>query len=64
MSDSTNSDLSHAQIEHFIDHGYLKLTGAFDDELARLGRDQLWNAMAFRQMRRRLGSTRSSVSGS
>ncbi|QDL97054.1 phytanoyl-CoA dioxygenase [Rhodopseudomonas palustris] len=45
MSGLHHSDLSNAQIEHFIDHGYLKLAGAFDNELARLGRDQLWNAM-------------------
>ncbi|WP_316192088.1 MULTISPECIES: phytanoyl-CoA dioxygenase family protein [unclassified Bradyrhizobium] len=45
MSGSSASDLSHAQVEQFIEHGYLKLTGAFDGNLARLGRDQLWSAM-------------------
>lgn len=45
MSDASHSDLSQAQIEHFIEHGYLKLDGAFDGELARQGRDQLWNAL-------------------
>ena len=45
MSDASHSDLSLAQIEHFIERGYLKLNGAFDGELARQGRDQLWNAM-------------------
>ena len=45
MSEHSNFSLSHAQIEHFIDHGYIKLEGAFDGELARQGRDQLWQAM-------------------
>lgn len=45
MSDASHSDLSLAQIEHFIERGYLKLNGAFDGKLARQGRDQLWNAM-------------------
>lgn len=38
-------DLSQAQIHHFIDHGYLKLEAAFDTDLARQGRDELWAAM-------------------
>jgi hypothetical protein len=45
MSDASYSGLSKAQIENFIDHGYLKLEGAFDAELAREGRDHLWNAV-------------------
>lgn len=38
-------DLSQAQINHFIDHGYLKLEAAFDTDLARQGQDELWAAM-------------------
>lgn len=38
-------DLSQAQINHFIDHGYLKLKEAFDTDLARQGREELWAAM-------------------
>jgi len=45
MSEASQSGLSRAQIAHFIEHGYLKLEGAFDSELARQGRDQLWSAM-------------------
>ncbi len=45
MSAAPHSGLSHAQIEHFIEHGYLKLEGAFGNELACQGRDELWNAM-------------------
>lgn len=45
MSQASHSDLSQAQIEHFIEHGYVKLEGAFDGDLAAQGRDQLWSAM-------------------
>ncbi|HEV7345091.1 MAG TPA: phytanoyl-CoA dioxygenase family protein [Devosia sp.] len=45
MSDVSHFGLSQAQVDHFIDHGYLELTGAFDGELAREGRDYLWRAM-------------------
>ncbi len=45
MSETSHSGLSQAQIEHFIEHGYIKLEGAFDGDLARQGRDQLWSAM-------------------
>ncbi|GHA25033.1 phytanoyl-CoA dioxygenase [Devosia pacifica] len=45
MSEPRNSDLSEAQISHFIEHGYIKLDGAFDGDLAAKGRDQLWNAV-------------------
>lgn len=45
MSKTSQSGLSQAQITHFIEHGYVKLDGAFDGELASQGRDQLWNAM-------------------
>jgi hypothetical protein len=45
MSEVFHSGLSQAQIEHFIDHGYVKLEGAFDGDLARQGREQLWKAM-------------------
>lgn len=45
MSDSSHSGLSQAQIEHFIEHGFLKLADAFDGELARQGRDHLWSVM-------------------
>lgn len=40
------SGLSPAQIDHFIDRGYVRLDDAFGVELARQGRDQLWAAMA------------------
>ena len=40
-----SSDLSSDQINDFIEHGYLKLEQAFDAELARQGRDELWAAM-------------------
>jgi hypothetical protein len=45
MSETSHSGLSQAQITHFIEHGYLKLENAFDGDLARQGRDQLWSAM-------------------
>ncbi|MEO8758088.1 MAG: hypothetical protein ABI398_10115 [Devosia sp.] len=45
MSDSSHSGLSTAQIERFTDHGYLKLEDAFDADLARQGRGELWRAM-------------------
>lgn len=45
MSDASFSGLSQAQVEHFIEHGYLRLEGAFDGNLARQGREQLWSAM-------------------
>ncbi|WP_274630028.1 phytanoyl-CoA dioxygenase [Arvimicrobium flavum] len=45
MSEASHSGLSQAQIAHFIEHGYLKLQDAFDGELARQGRNQLWSAM-------------------
>ncbi|MFG1360309.1 phytanoyl-CoA dioxygenase family protein [Xanthobacter pseudotagetidis] len=37
-----SSGLSAAQIEHFIDQGYVRLDGAFDAALARQGREALW----------------------
>ncbi|MGV8855470.1 MAG: phytanoyl-CoA dioxygenase family protein [Devosia sp.] len=45
MSEASRSVLSQAQIAHFIEHGYVKLEGAFDGGLASQGRDQLWPAM-------------------
>ncbi|TYR34890.1 phytanoyl-CoA dioxygenase [Mesorhizobium microcysteis] len=45
MSEASHSGLSPAQIEQFIDQGYVKLKGAFDGDLAQQGRDQLWQAM-------------------
>jgi hypothetical protein len=45
MSEATHSGLSQAQVEHFIDHGYVELAGAFDGDLASQGRDLLWKAM-------------------
>jgi hypothetical protein len=45
MPNTGSSGLSHAQINDFIEHGYLKLEQAFDAELARQGRDELWAAM-------------------
>ena len=49
MSDVTQTGLSQAQVEHFIEHGYLKLEGAFDGELARQGRERLWALMGLSQ---------------
>jgi hypothetical protein len=37
--------LGDSQIQDFIDTGYLKLEDAFDPELARKGRDELWSKM-------------------
>ncbi|WP_274424359.1 phytanoyl-CoA dioxygenase family protein [Chelativorans sp. YIM 93263] len=45
MSEASHSGLSLAQTAHFIEHGYIKLEGAFGGDLARQGRDQLWSAM-------------------
>ena len=45
MSEVSHSGLSQAQIAHFIEHGYIKLDGAFGGDLAAQGRDQLWGAM-------------------
>jgi hypothetical protein len=45
MSDALFPSLSTAQIDYFIEHGYLKLKGAFDPGLASRGRDELWHAM-------------------
>lgn len=41
----SSSGLSHAQVADFIEHGYLKLPGAFEADLARRGRNELWAAM-------------------
>ena len=49
MSDVTQTGLSQAQVEHFIEHGYLKLEDAFDGELARQGRERLWALMGLSQ---------------
>lgn len=45
MPNVTQPGLAHAQVEHFIEHGYIKLEEAFSGELARRGRDELWAAM-------------------
>ncbi len=45
MPTSGSPGLSDAQIAGFIEHGYLKLEGAFDADLARRGREELWAAM-------------------
>lgn len=45
MSEASRSGLNPTQIAHFIEHGYLQLQDAFDSELARQGRDQLWSAI-------------------
>ncbi|WP_335645675.1 hypothetical protein [Microvirga ossetica] len=45
MPNTSSSGLSNARINDFIEHGYLKLEQAFDAELARQGRDELWAAM-------------------
>jgi hypothetical protein len=46
MSESSRLGLSQAQIAHFIEHGYIKLEGAFDSGLAARGRAELWQAMS------------------
>lgn len=45
MSETSRSGLSQAQIAHFIEHGYIKLDGAFGGDIAAQGRDLLWLAM-------------------
>lgn len=45
MTDAPHSGLSTAQIDHFIEHGYLRLDAAFDADLAQAGRNALWRAM-------------------
>lgn len=46
MSNTDSYGPSDPQVERFIDHGYLKLEGAFDRDLARRARDELWSALA------------------
>jgi hypothetical protein len=45
MPTSTATGLSVAQVEHFIDNGFVRLDEAFDTDLARQCRDLLWSAM-------------------
>lgn len=45
MPNIGSTDLSQAQIDDFIDNGYLRLENAFDGELARKGCDELWTAI-------------------
>ncbi len=45
MSDVSQSMLGKAQIDDFIDQGYLKLEHAFGPELARAGQRELWQAI-------------------
>ena len=45
MPTTTPESLSEAQVDHFIEQGFLRLDGAFGPELARQGRDELWSAM-------------------
>ncbi|WP_370142113.1 phytanoyl-CoA dioxygenase [Bradyrhizobium elkanii] len=45
MPTGNHSGLSGAQIDHFINQGYLKLEDAFDAELAHQGQAELWTAM-------------------
>lgn len=44
--------LSEAQVEHFIDRGYVKLDGAFPRERALAAQDFLWGKLAERGVRR------------
>ena len=44
MSTTAPDGLSHAQVEQFIEQGFLRLDGAFSRELARRGREELWAA--------------------
>jgi hypothetical protein len=45
MSDAVSDGLSPAQIEHFIELGYVRVDHAFDPKLAQRGRDELWNTI-------------------
>jgi hypothetical protein len=45
MSDAVSSGLSAAQIDHFIDHGFVRLDDAFSQGLALQGREALWKAV-------------------
>lgn len=45
MANVNDAGLGAAEIDGFIDHGFLKLDQAFDPDLARRGRDELWTAM-------------------
>jgi hypothetical protein len=45
MPTHTDSGLSAAQVENFIDNGFVRLDEAFDTYLARQCRDLLWTAM-------------------
>lgn len=45
MTTPTPHGLSEAQVDHFIEHGFVRLDGVFGPELARRGRDELWTAM-------------------
>lgn len=44
MSNIARDGLSQAQVESFIEQGFIRLDGAFSRELARQGRDELWAA--------------------
>ncbi len=48
MSEVSHSGLSQAQVDAFIEHGYVRLEGAFGTDLAERGRDELWAAMGLR----------------
>ncbi|WP_108398839.1 phytanoyl-CoA dioxygenase family protein [Devosia submarina] len=45
MSDVVSPGLSTAQVEDFIECGFVRLEGAFGADLAHRGRDELWKAM-------------------
>lgn len=43
MPDAQQADLTKAQVDSFIDNGFVKLVNAFSTELARQCRDELWS---------------------
>ncbi|RJG42878.1 phytanoyl-CoA dioxygenase family protein [Mesorhizobium sp. DCY119] len=45
MPKSSQYGLSEAQVDKFIDHGYVALEGAFSSSVARACRDIMWTAM-------------------
>jgi Phytanoyl-CoA dioxygenase (PhyH) len=45
MSKTAPSGLTKAEVESFIEHGFVRLDEAFSRELAQQGRDELWAAM-------------------
>lgn len=51
MSIHQEKDLTQSQVENFIEHGFVKLEAAFDGDLARDCRDELWADIGLSQAR-------------